>query len=87
MALEKIEVVDLIEVLESGIVQVRNAIRALDNGKLLSESFSRHLIAPGNSYSNEDAKVQSICAVVQTPEVIAAYKDMINASALTTTVI
>ena len=74
MALEKQEVVDLIETLENGCVQVRTATRILDDGQIVSSSFHRHVVAPGDDYSQEDPRVQAICAVVQTPEVIAAYK-------------
>ena len=72
--LEKNIVIDLIEVTESGIVQVREAARIIENGILLSESFHRHVIVPGQDYNKEDAEVQAICAVVHKPEVIAAYK-------------
>ena len=74
MALEKETVVDLIEAIENGCVQVRTATRILDDGKVISQSFHRHVVAPGDDYSQEDARVQAICAAVQTPEVIAAYK-------------
>lgn len=74
MALEKQVVVDLIETLENGCVQIRTATRILDDGVAVSSSFHRHVIAPGDDYSQEDSRVQAICAVVQTPEVIAAYK-------------
>jgi len=71
--LEKVTVVDKIETLENGCVQVRTAIRIMEDGNVLSQSFHRHVIAPGNNYSNEDPRVQAICAAVHTPEVIAAY--------------
>ena len=74
MALEKQTVVDLIETLENGCVQVRTATRILDDGVAVSSSFHRHVVAPGDDYSQEDPRVQAICAVVQTPKVIAAYK-------------
>lgn len=74
MALEKQTVLDLIETLENGCVQVRTATRILDDGVAVSSSFHRHVVAPGDDYSQEDPRVQAICAVVQTPEVIAAYK-------------
>lgn len=72
--LTKQVVVDLIETLENGIVQVRTATRILDDGIAVSSSFHRHVVAPGDDYSQEDSRVQAICAVVQTPEVVAAYK-------------
>ena len=72
--LEKQIVVDLIETVENGCVQVRTCTRVMENGKQLSSAFHRHVVAPGADYSAEDAKVQAICAAVHTPEVIAAYQ-------------
>jgi hypothetical protein len=74
MALEKIAVVDKIEVTESGHVQVRTATRIVEDGAILSQSFHRHVVAPGQDYSQEDERVRAICAAVHTPEVIAAYQ-------------
>jgi len=74
MALEKIEIVDRIEVIESGVVQVRTKTAIMEDGKQISGTFHRHTIAPGADYSQEDAKVQAIAASIHTPEVIAAYE-------------
>ena len=73
--LKKIEVVDLIETLENGCVQVRTATRILDDGVAVSSSFHRHVVAPGDDYSQEDDRVKAICSAIQTPEVVAAYKE------------
>jgi hypothetical protein len=78
--LEKIQVVDLIEIIENGCVQVRTATKIMDDGVELNRSFHRHVVAPGDDYSQEDAKVQAICAVVQTADVIAAYQAAIEAA-------
>ena len=75
MTLEKQTVVDSIETLENGCVQVRTATRILDDGAVVSSSFHRHVVAPGDDYSQEDPRVQAICVAVQTPEVIQAYKE------------
>jgi hypothetical protein len=72
--LEKIEIVDRIEVVESGAVQVRTATRIMEDGNQISATFHRHVVAPGDDYSAEDARVQAICAATHTAEVIAAYK-------------
>lgn len=72
--LEKISVVDRIETLENGCVQVRAATRIMEDGAVISQSFHRHVVAPGDDYSGEDARVQAICAAVHTPAVIAAYQ-------------
>lgn len=74
MSLEKITVIDRIEVIESGHVQIRQATRILEDGAIISQSFHRSVIAPGDDYSQEDAKVQAICAATHTPEVIEAYQ-------------
>ena len=74
MALEKQIVVDLIETLENGCVQVRTATRILDDGVAVSSSFHRHVVAPGDDYSQEDDRVKAICAAIQTPEVVAQYQ-------------
>ena len=73
MALEKIIVVDRVEVIENGCVQVRTKTAILEDGQQISGTFHRHIVAPGDDYSNEDARVQAICAATHTPEVIAAY--------------
>ena len=74
MALEKQTVVDKIEVIENGSVQVRTATRIVEDGNVISSSYHRHVVAPGQDYSQEDARVQAICAATHTPEVIAAYQ-------------
>ena len=74
MALEKIISTDLIEVLENGCVQVRVKTAILEDGNHISGTFHRHVIAPGDDYSAEDARVKAICAAMHTPQLIAAYK-------------
>jgi len=76
--LEKQIVVDLIETVENGCVQVRTCTRIIEDGNQISSSFHRHVVAPGDDYSAEDAKVQAICAAVHTPEVVTAYKEAQN---------
>lgn len=72
--LEKQTVVDLIEAIENGCVQVRTCTRIIEDGKQISGTFHRHIVAPGDDYSVEDAKVQAICAAVHTADVVAAYQ-------------
>lgn len=74
MSLEKQTTVDLLEVIENGCVQVRTQTAILEDGKQISSTFHRHVVAPGDDYRAEDARVQAICAAVHTDEVIAAYK-------------
>ena len=74
MALEKVISVDLIEVVENGTLQVRTKTAIMEDGKQISGAFHRHVVAPGDDYRAEDARVQAICVAVHTDEVIAAYK-------------
>ena len=91
MALTKETIVDKIEVLEIGYVQVRTATRVKEDGAVLSSSFHRHVLAPRNKVgdtwedtdiSSEDAKVQAICNASWTADVKTAYQNMINAQSL-----
>ncbi len=82
MALTKETVVDKIEVLEKGQVQVRTATRVLEDGAVLSSSFHRHVLAPGDDLSEQDAKVAAIATATWTPEVVTAYEAMIAAQEL-----
>jgi hypothetical protein len=72
--LEKIKIVDRIEVFESGVVQVRTATRIMEDGKQISGTFHRHVVSPGDDYSAEDARVKAICKATHTAAVVAAYK-------------
>ena len=78
--LEKIIVVDQIEVIENGNVQVRTATKIVEDGKEINRTLHRHVVAPGDDYSQEDDRVKAICAATHTPEVIAAYQAMIEAN-------
>jgi len=73
MALEKIVIADLVEVVENGCVQVRTKTSILEDGKQISSTFHRHVVAPGDDYSAEDARVKAICAATHTDSVIATY--------------
>jgi hypothetical protein len=74
MALDKQIKIDRIEVVENGIVQVRQATIITDNGNQISRTYHRWCIAPNEDYSTQEQQVQDICKVTHTPEVIAAYQ-------------
>jgi len=91
MALSKVTVVDKIEVLEKGHVQVRTATRVLEDGVQLSSSFHRHVIDPSTKtdgswadtdISGEDARVQAIATATWTSSVKTAYQEMVDANAI-----
>jgi hypothetical protein len=72
--LEKVTIVDRIEVIENGCVQVRTKTAIMEDGVEISSKFQRYVVAPGDDYSAEDARVKAICAAMHTPKLIAAYK-------------
>ena len=72
--LQKVEIIDRIEVLESGVVQVRTKTAIMEDGKQISSKFHRHVVVPGADYSTESARVKSICEVTHTPAVVTAYQ-------------
>jgi hypothetical protein len=74
MALTEESFADKVEIVgDFSHVQVRVATVIKRDGEEISRSFHRHVVAPGDDYSAEDAKVQAICAAVHTQEVIDAY--------------
>ena len=91
MALSKVTVVDKVEVLELGQVQVRTATRVLEDGVELSSAFHRHVVVPSvktddtwgdTDISGEDARVQAIATATWTSSVKTAYQEMVDAQAI-----
>jgi len=88
MALTKEVVIDKIEVLELGQVQVRTATRIKEDGVQLSQAYSRHVVVPSTKasgswadtdISGEDAEVQAIANAKWTAAVKTAYQTMVDA--------
>ena len=88
MALTKKTLVDKIEVLDMGQVQVRTATKVLEDGKELSRSFHRHVIVPctkdsgswaDTDISGEDARVQAVANATWTDAVKTDFKNMKDA--------
>ena len=91
MALTKETIVDKIEVMEKGQVQVRTATRVLEDGTQLSSSFHRHVVVPsvktGDTWgdtdiSGEDARVQAIATATWTSAVKTAWQEAWDARPL-----
>jgi len=91
VALTKETIVDKIEVLEKGQVQVRTATRVMEDGAVLSSSFHRHVVEPSTKasgswadtdISGEDARVQAVATATWTSAVKTAYQEMVDAQAL-----
>ena len=82
MSLTKEISIDKIEIVENGIIQVRQVTKIMEDGNELSKSFHRWTIAPGQDYSDQADNVKAICAAVHTSAVIAAYQAQQEANRL-----
>jgi hypothetical protein len=73
MSLTKQTVTDKIEVVgQFNHVQVREAIQVLEDGQVISQSYHRYVVAPGET--STDPKVSAVIAAVHTQDVITAYQ-------------
>ena len=85
MALTKTEVVDKVEVIDTGdwrVVQVRTATVIKEDDTELSRSFHRHVVSPADDWSNESDKVKAICDAVHNDTTKAAYEAAQSSSPL-----
>jgi hypothetical protein len=80
MALEEQSVVDKIEVLLQGQIQVRTRNQVLKDGQEIAATYHRHVLSPGEDLSNEDPRVVAIAEATWTPEVIQEYQASLEAS-------
>lgn len=72
--LAKQTIIDRIEILQDQTVAVRYLITITEDGLLLTDQVKGNYFKPGDDYSAENDKVRSVCALIHTPEVIAAYQ-------------
>jgi len=74
MTIEKTKTIDKIEVVSDyKHIQVRERIDIVEDGKVISTTYHRWVIAPNQDYSNEHADVQAMCQQFHTQEVKDAY--------------
>ena len=74
MALTEESIIDRVEVLPDGQLQIRRADYIYRDGTQISKVYHRHVVAPGDDLRLQDARVRLIGGVLHTSEVIAAYK-------------
>ena len=73
MALTKEIAVDKIEVLEMGQIQVRTATKVMEDGNLLSTSYERSSLTPGEDLTGQSQRVTDIANATWTADVVNAY--------------
>ena len=74
MAINKETVVDQITLTENGIVLYREATRIIEDGKVLTQTYHRTSLTPGQDLEGQPANVVAICNVAWTNEVVSAYQ-------------
>ena len=74
MALEKITETGEMNVGANSVISVRTDTVIKDDGAEISRSFHRHVIAPTDDVSGEDARVQAVANSLWTDEVKAQYQ-------------
>lgn len=80
MPITKEIVVDQITVMENGVVLYREATRIVEDGVMLTQTYHRSSLRPGQDLTDVPANVAAICNVAWTPEVIAAYEAQVASS-------
>ena len=68
-------VVDQITVTENGIVLYREATRIIEDGKVLTQTYHRTSLTPGQDLTDQPDSVVAIANAAWTPEVITAYQE------------
>ena len=74
MALTETTTVDQIEVTNSNVIQIREALTIKRDDEVISSTFHRYTLLPGDDVSTKDSKIQAIANAIWTEEVIAAYR-------------
>lgn len=74
MALEKVSVIDKIEVLETGHIQVRRADKIMEDGVELAKTYHRHVLSLGDDLTNEDALVKAVAEKAWSKEFQSRFK-------------
>jgi hypothetical protein len=74
MTIEKTKTIDKIEAVgDYKHIQVRERTDIVEDGNVLSSTYHRWVIAPGQDYNNEHADVQAMCQQFHTQAIIDSY--------------
>ena len=84
MALEKSTKDDKIEIVDMGdwkVLQVRTATIVTDDGAELSRTFHRHVVSPNDDVSGETDEIKSLASTYFTDDAKAKHKAHMDAQA------
>jgi len=76
------EVIDRIEIMEDGVIQVRHATYFVEDGvRLGPPAYTRSTLTPINTLPPAaDARLRRVAVAVHTPDVVDAYREKHNPS-------
>lgn len=60
---------------EFGCINVQKVTQIFEDDEVISETYHRHVLTPGDSTIGEDERVMIIANAIWTPEVISAYEE------------
>jgi hypothetical protein len=73
--LKKIEKVGSRDILSDGLIQIRIDTEIWDDDELISTTYWREVIAPGQDVSDRAPEIQRLARMEHTPAVVKAYID------------
>jgi hypothetical protein len=75
MAFSEQKIIDKIEVVETGAIQVRQVTRFFSDDELIAQTFHRWSFAPGSDISEMPENVQAVANAIWTDDVVSAYQN------------
>lgn len=81
MAIEEIKIIDKIEIVKNGTIQVRETTQILRDGQQIAQTYHRWSFPPGSDVSEMPENVQLIAQVLWTEKVVNEYLSQ-NATAI-----
>ena len=78
MTISTTSVIDKVEVLQLGQLQVRQAEIITKDNVEIARTYNRWICVPGDNVSTQDPKVQAIANALWTSDVISAYQASIT---------
>jgi len=73
--LAKNEITDRLEILADATIQVRYKTQITEDGKEISFTYSREVLAPGDDVTGKPDPIPAIAELLWTPEVVQRYKE------------
>jgi len=67
-------VIDTINARDTGHIEIRTSNRVLKDGVIISTTYHRHVLSPGDDLTTQDERVAAIAVASWTPAVVAAYE-------------